>query len=228
LRVLRTREVQMKIIYEDNHLLVVEKPVNMPMQEDESKDKDLLSQCKAYLKEKYHKPGNVYCGLVHRLDRPVGGVAVFAKTSKAASRLSESIRTDAFSKIYQAIVVGELPMETTLTDYLVKDEKTNTTTVTSKDKGKYCELSYEKIRSIESLTLIRIKLITGRSHQIRVQFSSRSCPLWGDARYNKDSKPGQQLALWATSLSFPHPITHETVTFKSELPRTVPWSQFER
>jgi len=218
----------MKIIYEDNHLLVVEKPVNVPMQEDESKDSDLLSQCKAYLKEKYHKPGNVFCGLVHRLDRPVGGVAVFAKTSKAASRLSESIRTDAFTKVYQAVIVGRLPEETTLIDYLTKDEKTNMTKVTNKDQGKYSELRYEKLRSMDDLSLIKIHLITGRSHQIRVQFASRQCPLWGDARYNPTSKPGQQLALWATSLSFPHPITQEIVTFKSTLPRTQPWSQFER
>jgi 23S rRNA pseudouridine1911/1915/1917 synthase len=218
----------MKIIYEDNHLLVVEKPVNVPMQEDESKDSDLLSQCKAYLKEKYHKPGNVFCGLVHRLDRPVGGVAVFAKTSKAASRLSESIRTDAFTKIYMAAIVGRLPEETTLIDYLTKDEKTNMTKVTTKDQGKYSELSYDKLRSMDDLSLIKIHLITGRSHQIRVQFASRHCPLWGDARYNPTSKPGQQLALWATSLSFPHPITQEIVTFKSTLPRTQPWSQFER
>jgi 23S rRNA pseudouridine1911/1915/1917 synthase len=217
----------MKIIYEDNHLLVVEKPVNVPMQEDESKDSDLLSLSKAYLKEKYHKPGNVFCGLVHRLDRPVGGVAVFAKTSKAASRLSESIRTNAFTKIYMAVTVGRLPEETTLIDYLIKDEKTNMTTVTSKDQGKYSELRYEKLRSIGELNLIRIQLITGRSHQIRVQFACRNTPLWGDARYNTASKPGQQLALWATSLSFPHPITQEIVTFKSTLPRTMPWSNFE-
>jgi len=217
----------MKIIYEDNHLLVVEKPINVPMQEDESKDDDLLSLCKAYLKEKYHKPGNVYCGLVHRLDRPVGGVAVFAKTSKAASRLSESIRTDAFTKIYHAVIQGTLPKERTLIDYLVKDEKTNMTTVTTKDKGKYCELRYEPIKTTENLTLVRIELITGRSHQIRVQFASRACPLWGDARYNPTSKPGQQLALWATSLSFPHPITQERLTFTSSLPRTAPWNQFE-
>lgn len=217
----------MKILYEDNHLLVVEKPINVPMQEDESKDMDLLSLCKAYLKEKYHKPGNVYCGLVHRLDRPVGGVAVFAKTSKAASRLSESIRTDAFTKIYTAIIQGPLPKERTLIDYLIKDEKTNMTTVTSKDKGKYSELRFEPIKTIDQLSLVRIELITGRSHQIRVQFSSRGCPLWGDARYNPASKPGQQLALWASSLSFPHPITQEIVRFKSELPRTLPWSAFE-
>lgn len=218
----------MKIIYEDNHLLVVEKPINVPMQADESKDMDLLSLCKSYLKEKYHKPGNVFCGLVHRLDRPVGGVAVFAKTSKAASRLSESMRTDAFDKHYKAILVGSLPKEKTLIDYLIKDENTNTTKVTSKDHGKYSELSYELLATKDQLSLIQIHLLTGRSHQIRVQFASRGCPLWGDARYNPSSKPGQQLALWACELCFPHPITQAQMTFKSELPRSAPWNNFEQ
>ncbi|KAF0223988.1 MAG: 23S rRNA pseudouridine synthase [Erysipelotrichaceae bacterium] len=217
----------MKIIYEDNHLLVIEKPINIPMQEDESKDKDLLSLCKAYLKEKYHKPGNVYCGMVHRLDRPVGGVAVFAKTSKAASRLSESIRTDQFNKVYKAILVGQLPKERTLIDHLIKDEKTNTSKVTSSTLGKYSELRFKVLNSKETMHMVEIQLITGRSHQIRVQFSSRSCPIWGDARYNPNARPGQQLALWATSLSFPHPITQEIMHFKCELPRSNPWDQFE-
>ncbi len=217
----------MKIIYEDNHLLVIEKPINIPMQEDESKDMDLLSLCKTYLKEKYHKPGNVYCGMVHRLDRPVGGVAVFAKTSKAASRLSESIRTDQFNKVYKAILVGKLPNERILIDHLIKDEKTNTSSVTSSALGKYSELRFKVLGSKETLQFVEIQLITGRSHQIRVQFASRHRPLWGDARYNRDAKPGQQLALWATSLSFPHPITQEIMYFHSELPRSYPWDQFE-
>jgi 23S rRNA pseudouridine1911/1915/1917 synthase len=217
----------MKIIYEDNHLLVVEKPINVPMQEDESKDSDLLSQCKAYLKDKYHKPGNVFCGLVHRLDRPVGGVAVFAKTSKAASRLSESIRENKVTKIYQAVITGKIPQEKILIDYLLKDEKTNTTSVTNSNSGKYSELKFKVLDSRDGIHLIEIELITGRSHQIRVQFASRGAALWGDARYNKTSKPGQQLALWATSLSFPHPITQELITFKSEKPRKQPWILFE-
>jgi len=217
----------MKIIFEDNHLLVIEKPINIPMQEDESKDKDLLSLSKAYLKEKYHKPGNVYCGMVHRLDRPVGGVAVFAKTSKAASRLSESIRTDQFKKIYKAILIGKLPKERTLIDHLIKDEKTNTSFVTNSTLGKYSELRFKVIDSKEALQLVEVHLITGRSHQIRVQFASRGCPIWGDARYNPSSKAGQQLALWASELSFPHPITQVILHFKSELPRTTPWDQFE-
>lgn len=205
----------MKILYEDNHLLVVEKPINVPMQEDESKDMDLLSMGKAYLKEKYNKPGNVYLGLVHRLDRPVGGVVVFAKTSKAAARLSETIRTNQMDKTYEAIVEGPLPSQPTLIDYLTKDEKTNTSMVTDSTHGKYCALSWTVIKHHAMLSHVRIALKTGRSHQIRVQFASRGCPLWGDQRYNPKAKAGQQLALWAVELTFPHPITHHRMNFTS-------------
>lgn len=213
----------MKVIFEDNHLLVVEKPVNVPMQEDESKDLDLLTMAKAYLKETYNKPGNVYCGLVHRLDRPVGGVVVFAKTSKAASRLSESVRTHAMTKAYQAVVVGTLPKEKVLKDYLYKDEKTNLTKVVKENQGKYAELSYTLLKSEGQTHRIEIRLVTGRSHQIRVQFASRGCPLWGDQRYNPTAKPGQQLALWAVRLGFPHPVTKEFLEFTSEPPQDGIW-----
>lgn len=214
----------MKILFEDNHLLVVEKPINIPMQEDESKDMDLLSMAKAYLKEKYQKPGNVFCGLVHRLDRPVGGVVVFAKTSKAASRLADSMRLDEWHKRYEAIVEGTLPQETILIDYLLKNEKTNTTTVVSKNQGKYAELSYTVLSSSGHKHRVSIELKTGRSHQIRVQFASRHCPLWGDQRYNPNAKVGQQLALWAVELSFPHPVSHELLTFHSNPPQNSPWN----
>ncbi len=217
----------MNVIYEDNHILVIEKPINVPMQEDESKDLDVIRFAKEYLRVKYNKPGNVYCGLVHRLDRPVGGVVVLAKTSKAASRLSDSVRTHKMTKKYCAVVVGKLPKEKILIDYLIKDEKTNTSRVTSDKLGKYSELSYKVLQSKDNQSLIQIDLKTGRSHQIRVQFASRQCPLFGDQRYNKDAKVGQQLALWATELSFPHPTTQEVLTFKSELPNTEPWKQFK-
>ncbi len=217
----------MNVIYEDNHILVIEKPINVPMQEDESKDLDVIRFAKEYLRVKYNKPGNVYCGLVHRLDRPVGGVVVLAKTSKAASRLSDSVRTHKMTKKYCAVVVGKLPKEKILIDYLIKDEKTNTSRVTSEKLGKYSELSFKVLQSKDNQSLIQIDLKTGRSHQIRVQFASRQCPLFGDQRYNKDAKVGQQLALWATELSFPHPTTQEVLTFKSELPNTEPWKQFK-
>ena len=213
----------MKVLFEDNHCLVIEKPVNVPMQADDSEDMDVIRLAKEYLKNKYNKPGNVYCGLVHRLDRPVGGVVVLAKTSKAASRLSDSVRTNKMNKKYCAIVVGQLPNEKVLKDYLIKDDKTNTSRVTSEKYGKYSELSYKVLDRKDNLSFIQIELKTGRSHQIRVQFASRNCPLYGDQRYNKDARVGQQIALWATVLSFPHPTTQEILSFESNLPNTEPW-----
>ena len=217
------------ILYEDNHLLVVEKPVNLIMQADSTNDIDLLSLMKEYLKETYQKPGNVYLGLVHRLDRPVGGVCVFAKTSKAASRLSDQIRTHTFQKTYQAVLEGNSKSQDTLVDYLVKDSKTNTTTVTSSNdsNGKKAILHYRTLSQKESLSLVEIQLETGRSHQIRVQFSSRDIPLWGDQRYNKNAKVKQQIALWATRITFQHPTTKEIISFMSNVPNQYPWTSFE-
>jgi 23S rRNA pseudouridine1911/1915/1917 synthase len=213
------------ILYEDNHLLVVEKPINIPVQADDSKDIDLLSMLKEYLKIKYNKTGNVYLGLVHRLDRPVGGVMVFAKTSKAAGRLSDQVRNNKFNKIYYAVVQGHPKEKDHLEDYLLKDLKTNITKV---DKnGKLAILDYKLINTVENLNLVEIKLETGRSHQIRVQFSSRSLPLYGDQKYNKSAKVGQQLALFAKKLSFEHPITHELISFELPLPDRHPFKYFK-
>ena len=208
----------MKVIFEDNHLLVVEKPENTPMQEDSSKDDDLLSMCKQYLKVKYNKPGNVYLGLVHRLDRPVGGVCVFAKTSKAAARLSKMINTHEFKKEYLAVCYDNgLKDKDIFEDNLLKDEKTNTVKVDP--RGKKASLAYEVISRKDNLALVHVYLHTGRSHQIRVQFSSRNHPLWGDQRYNKKATVGQQIALHSYKLSFNHPITKELVTFISPIDR---------
>ena len=204
----------MKVIFEDNHLLVVEKPVNIPMQEDNSKDEDLLSKCKEYIKEKYNKPGNVYLGLVHRLDRPVSGVCVFARTSKAASRLTKQIQDHTFKKQYLAIVEdNNLKDNDHFEDYLLKDSKNNTVKI---DKnGKLAILDYEVLKRKDNLALVKVDLKTGRSHQIRVQFSSRNHSLWGDQRYNKNAKVGQQIALHSYSISFNHPITNEPLEFTS-------------
>lgn len=204
----------MKVIFEDNHLLVIEKPVNIPMQEDNSKDEDLLSLCKEYIKEKYNKPGNVYLGLVHRLDRPVSGVCVFARTSKAASRLTKQIQDHTFKKQYLAVVEDNgLKDSDHFEDYLLKDSKTNTVRV---DKnGKLAILDYEVLKRKDNLALVKVDLKTGRSHQIRVQFSSRNHSLWGDQRYNKNAIVGQQIALHSHSISFNHPITNEPLTFTS-------------
>ncbi len=211
------------ILYEDNHLLGVEKPVNMPVNADSSSDIDLLSVCKSYLKEKYSKPGNVYLGLVHRLDRPVGGAMIFARTSKAASRLSESIRTHAMKKTYLAVLDG-IPeqQEAVLIDYLEKNHKTNMVTVSDPEHGKRCELSYKTIGIRNNRTLVRIELKTGRPHQIRVQFASRGLPLCFDQRYHKNPGNGQ-IALWAYQLEVPHPITKEPVILRSLPPCADAW-----
>lgn len=214
----------MNIIYEDNHLLVVDKPINIPMQLDSSNDIDLLSLCKKYLKEKYNKPGNVYLGLVHRLDRPVSGVCVFAKTSKAAARLSKQISDHTFKKEYLAVAEdNNLKQSGHYEDYLLKDSKTNTVKI---DKnGKLAILDYELIKRKNNLALVKIQLQTGRSHQIRVQFSSRNHSLYGDQRYNKNAKVGQQIALHAYKITFKHPITNEIIEFESSVSR-VPFSYF--
>ena len=206
--------VQVKILFEDNHLLVVEKPANIPMQEDSSKDEDLLSMAKAYIKKKYDKPGEVYLGLVHRLDRPVGGVCVFARTSKAASRLSRMIQEHHFEKQYLAIVEDHgLPEEGHLEDFLLKDSKTNTVKVDP--RGKKAILDYRVLKRKDDLALLEVDLKTGRSHQIRVQFSSRNHPLWGDQRYNPHAIKGQQIALWSHKIAFEHPVTKEKLEFTS-------------
>ena len=213
-----------KVIYEDNHLLVVEKPQNVLVQADNTNDLDLLTSLKKYIKEKYNKPGEVYLGLVHRLDRPVGGVMVFARTSKAASRLSNMIRMHEFEKNYLAIVEGKVPDEGVFEDYLLKLENENKTIV---DKnGKYSKLSYKLLSYKDGLSLVKIKLDTGRSHQIRVQFSSRGYALWGDQKYNSKAKVGEQIALWSYELKFKHPVREELMNFKCGPPIKYPWTLF--
>lgn len=218
---------EINILYEDNHLLVVEKPINIPVCEDITNDNDLLSILKDYLKKKYNKPFNVYLGLVHRLDRPVGGVMVFAKTSKAASRLSNQVRENKFNKVYYAVIQNNIKESGTLTDYLVKDTKTNISYVTNKEKGKLAILDYEVIDRKDNLSLVKISLKTGRSHQIRVQFSSRGNPLYGDQKYNKNAINNSQIALFAGSLSFYHPISNELLTFSLDLPKRYPFTLFK-
>ena len=214
------------IIYEDNHLLVVEKPINVPVQEDSSKDLDFLTLLKDFIKKRDNKPGNVYLGLIHRLDRPVGGIMVFAKTSKCASRLSEQVRNRIFKKTYYAIVEGKVEVKGTLIDKLLKDTKNNIVKV---DKnGKESILDYELVDYKDNLSLVKINLKTGRSHQIRVQFSSRGHALYGDQKYNINSKVGEQIALFSNSITINHPITKESLTFEIDLPNRKPWNIFNK
>ena len=207
----------LKVLYEDNHIIVVIKPYNIPSQSDKTNDIDMLSLVKEYIKEKYQKPGNVYVGLVHRLDRPVGGIMVFAKTSKAASRLSESIRNKSFSKTYLAVVNGKFEKQNgILENYLWKDEALNMSKVGSKDKkgAKLARLTYEVLAEKNDLSLVKINLETGRHHQIRVQFSNAGHSLYGDQKYGKDSM-GKQIALWAYRLEFKHPVKDEIMKFEA-------------
>lgn len=181
-----------KVLYEDNHLLGAEKPVNMPVCEDDSHDRDFLNECREYIRVKYQKPGNVYLGLVHRLDRPVGGAMIFAKTSKAASRLSDCIRKNELHKTYLAVLDG-IPEKQSdvLVDYLVKDHESNMVRVSDAAHGKKSELSYDILSAKDGKALVKIRLKTGRSHQIRVQFSSRNLPLMYDQRYHPNPGKGQ-------------------------------------
>ena len=212
-------EEDLKVIYEDNHIIVVEKPVNIPSQGDKTGDVDMLTIIKEYLKEKYNKPGNVYLGLIHRLDRPVGGVMVFAKTSKAAARLSEQVRDKVFKKQYLVIANGKFDKETgVLSDYLLKNERKNMSRVVPEGtkNSKYAELDYEVLKYDEELNLsvLKINLHTGRHHQIRVQLSSRNHSIYGDQKYGGRGH-GKQICLWAYELTINHPITKEEMTFKS-------------
>ena len=210
--------MKLKILYEDNHVIVVEKPVNIPSQGDKTGDEDMLSIIKKYLIEKYNKPGDAYLGLVHRLDRPTGGIMVFAKTSKAASRLSEQIRDKKIEKEYLAIVDGKFETRSGVyEDYLLKNEKNNLSRVVdSKTKNaKLAKLEFEVVKYNEKtdLSLVKVKLHTGRHHQIRVQFSSRNHSLYGDQKYGSRGR-GKQLCLWAYKLSFYHPVTKEKIEFE--------------
>ena len=211
-----------KVLYEDNHLIAVLKPINVPTQKDSSHDIDMVSLVKDYLKKKYNKPGNVYLGLLHRLDRPVSGVLLFAKTSKAAERMTKEIKNHNVRKTYYAVVEGKVDKKGTFIDKLLKDEKTNFVRVS--DKGKEAKLEYELICYKNNYSLVKINLITGRSHQIRVQFSSRGYPLYGDQRYNKKDK--NQIALFSSSIEFTHPVTKEHLTISYNLPNRFPFTLF--
>jgi len=226
-----------KILYEDNHLLVVIKPAGIPSQGDKTGDEDMLTILKAYIKEKYSKPGEVYLGLVHRLDRMTSGVMVFARTSKAASRLSKNIREGDFKKRYLAAVNGYLEntdKDVLLENYLVKDERNNMSRVCTKDtrNAKLASLEYTVLENFtisdKKYSYIEVKLNTGRHHQIRVQFSNISHPLYGDVKYGKNvNKEGQNLALFAYNLTFFHPTKDEVMEFRVLPEKIGIWSELK-
>ncbi|HHY16173.1 MAG TPA: RluA family pseudouridine synthase [Firmicutes bacterium] len=220
---------EIPILYEDNHLLIVVKPPNLLSQGDRTGDEDLLSLLKEYIREKYNKPGNVYLGLVHRLDRPTGGVMVFAKTSKAAGRLSEQIRTNTFRRGYLAVVAGHpRPLQGSKRHFLAKDRKTNLVSVVKPTAPGAQEaiLTYQVVDMSAGLSLVRIELQTGRPHQIRVQMAASGHPLVGDQRYGPRSNVRQQIALWAETISLLHPTTKERLDFSQPPPGEKPWTDF--
>ncbi len=207
----------MNVIYEDNHLLVVIKPYGVPSQADESGDEDMLSRCKAYIGQTYNKPGNVYLGLVHRLDRPTSGVMVFARTSKAAARLSKQIQSGTFGKTYLAVLTSPPPQsEGTLWHYLTKDIQTHIAHVSDKPspEAKKAGLEYTLLDNRDGLCLVRIKLLTGRFHQIRAQLASVGASVYGDMKYGaRDIKA--PLALFASEVCLNHPTTNERLCFSA-------------
>ena len=223
--------MKIKILYEDNHLLVVEKPVNMLVQADKTKDEDLLTKLKEYIKKEYNKPGAVFLSLVHRLDRPVGGAIVYAKTSKAASRLSDQLRRRVIEREYLAIVRGSVNKnQARLENYLLKDNKKNEVSIVKSNiKGSQkAILGYKKLANKRDLSLLKVKLETGRSHQIRVQLAGIGHPLYGDQKYgSKINKVGEQIALWSYKLTFKHPTKNELIEVKSDPPNTKPWNEFK-
>ena len=219
------------ILHEDNHVIVVLKPQMLACCPDESADDNLLDCVKRYIKKKYDKAGNAFVGLVHRLDRPTGGVMVFAKTSKAASRLSEQMKNGGFEKRSLAVLCGcPSKKKATLENYLRKNSVNNTVYVcTQTEEGaKFASLDYEIKNESSGLSLAEINLHTGRTHQIRVQFSSINCPVYGDMRYGGEKAVKGRLALWAFSLRFTHPVTGEKLRFMAEPPEDIsPWNKFD-
>lgn len=218
------------ILHEDNHIIVVLKPQNVPTCEDSSKDKDMLTMIKEYIKETYDKQGNVYLGLIHRLDRPTGGVMVFAKSSKAASRLSEQMREGDFEKRYYATLVGTPREEkATLTHYMKKNAINNMVYVCEPtvEGAKFAELEYKVLETQNQLSLVDVRLHTGRSHQIRVQMNAIGCPVYGDMRYGGEKAKKGYLALWAYYLAFTHPVSKERMVFRVQPPKdNTPWNLF--
>lgn len=205
----------LRVLYEDNHLIAVYKPAGVLVQGDKTGDATLMDEVKYYLKQKYHKTGKVWLGLLHRLDRPVSGVILFAKTSKGAARLSEQFRNHTVKKIYHALVFGcPNPRAGALVHYLTKDAAQNRTAVSERPTadGQRAELAYETVRSNGRYSLLKIILGTGRGHQIRAQLAAIGCPIVGDVKYGAPSaRPDKSIALAATSLRFATATTNEQI-----------------
>ena len=222
---------KLNVLYEDNQIIVVLKPQNIPTQSDVSGSEDMLSLVKKYVKEKYQKEGEAFIGLVHRLDRPTGGVMVFARNSKSAKRLAEQFKNHTTEKIYYAVTTKVVREKSkTLVNYLEKNEKENIVKVVPmlSSGAKKAELTYRELENNGQMSLLEVKILTGRSHQIRVQLSALGYPLYGDGKYGKNKDVAtKNLGLWAGKLSFIHPTTKEKLVFMA-CPDTEkePWKNF--
>lgn len=211
---------KLQVLYEDNHLIAVVKPAGILVQADIGGEKCLMDEVKEYLKEKYHKEGNVFLGLLHRLDRPVSGIVLFAKTSKGASRLSEQFRSHAIKKIYRAKVIGAPKKESdTLINYLIKDERKNKVQVFDREVANAlrAELDYKIVNSDKKYSILEIELKTGRPHQIRSQLFHIGCSIQGDLKYGApEPLPDKSIALTAVQLSFKTATTEQEINLKIE------------
>lgn len=220
-----------RILYEDNHLLIVNKEPSEIVQGDKTGDVCLLDDVKSYIKETYNKPGNVYAGLVHRIDRPVSGAVIFAKTSKALSRMTLKIKEREFSKTYLAVVKNKPPQEAgELSDYMIKNEKQNKSYIVSSNTrgAKLAQLRYRLIGASDSYYLLEVELITGRHHQIRAQLAHMGCPIKGDLKYGfPRSNQDASISLHAYKLKFEHPTTKNIINVKAPKPTGMPWDGFE-
>lgn len=222
----------LKVIYEDNHIIAINKPSGWIVHEDHTKDESALDKVKEYIKLKYDKPGDVFLNLVHRLDRPVSGVLLFARTSKALTRLNETIKAREISKIYLAAVANKPnPLEGKLINYISKNRSTNISSVTKETKGdaKYCELDYKLNAAHANKYILKINLKTGRPHQIRVQLSYKGMPIIGDLKYGfPTALTDQSIALHCSEMSFIHPVKKELIRITANLPKTEFWNSLKQ
>ena len=218
--------INIDVIFEDNHLIAVNKKSGEIVQGDKTGDEPLSERVKKYLKVKYNKPGNVFLGTIHRIDRPTSGIVIFAKTSKALSRMNEKFRQNKISKTYWAIVKNRLPKKNDLLEhYLLKNQKKNKSFLSTEEKGKFSVLEYNFLNNLNNYFLYEIFPKTGRHHQIRVQLSTMGSPIKGDLKYGaKRSNTNGGINLHAKKIDFNHPVTKESVSIEANCPKEKIWN----